>query len=169
MAELAKSIMVGSTILNANSQLNQGNAAQTQAYSQASQLESMAGQTRATAQRSGIEQRRQAKLAQSALLARAGGGAGDIGVINLDKGIQGEGEYRALSALFQGEEEARSKEVAAANARTTGDAAAQAGKTRAFSSILTGASSLFSKYGGGGPNEWGSGSRYGNRDLGENL
>lgn len=151
MGALATPLMIASTVLGATGTMQQGNAAQQQAYSQAGQLDAAAGQDRASAQRGAAEQRRQARLAQSSLQARAGGSGSDAGVVALDAGIAGEGEYRALTALFQGEEEARGKEFAAANARATGDAAKKAGRTRAFSSILAGGSTLYDKYGGGGP------------------
>lgn len=151
MGALATPLMIASTVLGARGAMQQGDAAKQQAYSQAAQLDAAAGQDRASAQRSAAEQRRQARLAQSALMARAGGAASDAGVVSLDAGIAGEGEYRALTALFQGEEEARGKEFAAANARATGDAAKRAARTKAFSSILAGGSTLFDKYGGGGP------------------
>lgn len=150
MGALAKPLLIGSTIMSASGALQQGREAKAQAYSQASQLDASAGQDRASAQRAAAEQRRQAKLAQSALQARAGGGGLDAGVVTLDTGIEGEGEYRALTALFQGEEQARGKEFAASNARATGDAQKRASRTRAFSSILSGAT-MYSKYGGGGP------------------
>lgn len=151
MGQLAAPLMIASTVLGASGTLQQGNAAQQQAYSQAGQLDAAAGQTRASAQRGAAEQRRQARLAQSALQARAGGAGSDAGVIALDAGIAGEGEYRALAQLFQGEEEARGKQFAAANARASGDAAKKASRTRAFSSILAAGSTLFDNYGAGGP------------------
>lgn len=151
MGALATPLMIASAVLGANGAMQQGSAAQHQAYSQAGQLDAAAGQTRASAQRAAGEQRRQARLAQSALQARAGGGGSDAGVVALDAGIAGEGELRALTAMFQGEEDARGKEFAATNARASGDAAKKASRTKAFSSILAAGSTLFDKYGAGGP------------------
>ena len=150
MGALATPLLIGSTVMQASGALQQGREAKAQSYSQALQLEASAGQDRASAQRSAAEQRRQARLVQSALQARAGGSGLDAGVVSLDTGIEGEGEYRALTALFQGEEQARGKEFAASNARLTGRAQKSASKTQAISSILSGAT-MYSKYGAGGP------------------
>lgn len=149
MAQAAVPLMIASTVAGASGAMQQGSASKASAYSAATQLETAAGQDRATAQRQAIDQRRQARLLSSKLQARAGGDSG-AGIINLDTGITGEGEYRALTALFNGEESARGKEHQAANARITGDNAVRAARTAAFSTVLQGASSMFGKYGQGG-------------------
>lgn len=151
MANLAP-MMVAATVLSAGSSIMGGNAANRSAQSEASQLEYQAGQQRASSQRAAIEQRRQAALVNSRLRAVAGGGAGDIGVINMAADIAGEGEYRALTALYEGNDKAAGMESAAAARRREGKAARTSGYLGAVSSVLSaaGTSSMLSKYGAGG-------------------
>ena len=76
---------------------------------QAAQGRQAAGQERATAQRAAAEKRRQGRLLSSRALAVAsasGAGAGDPTVENILGDIGAEGEFRALSELFIGEERA---------------------------------------------------------------
>ena len=90
---------------------------------EAQQMDAKAISERATSHRAAAEERRQMRLAQSKLLARAaagGGGALDPTVVNLDAQLEGEGEYRALTQLFQGEERARDLESGAALKRYEG-------------------------------------------------
>lgn len=146
-----------------------GAAAQTNAAAQAQaaeftakQLDQQAGQTMASGQRASMEQLRQAKLVQSralALAAASGAGASDPTVVNLMGKIGAEGAYRAGVAMYQGEEQARQLRLKAAGTRYEGEAALIGGKTRsdAYStastaSLLSGAGTLFARYGMGGPN-----------------
>ena len=142
---------------------------------QADQYDEQAGQQRAAGQRRAQEQRRQAAIAASNLLARTGGGSLDPSILGLTGNIAGEGEYNALTNMYEAEESARGSEgsagVSRAQADTTrtqaklyrmqGDAALQRGATtgaaantaakfNAASTIFSAGSTLFSKYGGGG-------------------
>ncbi len=138
---------------------------------QAAQLDQNAGQQRAASQRQAAEQRRQARLAASRVQALAGGGSTDPSVLGLTGDIAGEGEYNALSALYEGEEKARGMEMQATSARGQGDQYRKSGqaalargqvalqqgqvsnsaaKLNATSALFSGASSLFTKYGDGG-------------------
>jgi len=129
---------------------------------QAKQLEQQAGQSMATGQRQSMEQLRQAKLVQSraiALAAASGAGASDPTVVRLMGQIGAEGAYRAGVAMYQGEEQARQMRLKAAGARYEGEAALISGQARsdAYStastaSLLSGAGTLFARYGMGGPN-----------------
>ena len=146
-------ITAASTIFSAVGKQQQGAAADTAAGYQAQQLDQRAGQARASAQRAAIEQRRHAALAGSQLQARAGGGGLDPTVVDLASGIAGEGEYRALTALYEGEERARGDEMAAAAKRYEGKQARRAGNIGAVTSLFSSAGSpagqsLFEKYGG---------------------
>lgn len=137
-------LSAGGSIIGANSQANE-------LRMQATQLDAQAKDDRASSQRRGSEERRQAKLAGSralALAAASGGGADDPSVVNLIAGIEGEGEYRALSALYEGETEARSKEEQAAANRRGAKSAKTAGALKAASSIIGAGSSLYDRYGG---------------------
>lgn len=137
-------------------------ATATAAEFQAKQLDQQAGQSMATGQRQSAEQLRQAKLAQSraiALAAASGAGASDPTVVRLMGEIGAEGAYRAGVAMYQGEEQARQLRLKAAAARYEGEAALVSGEARsdAYStastaSLLSGAGTLYARYGMGGPN-----------------
>lgn len=141
------SATVAATFLSAASSYNQGRSAQASKDAQARQMDQQAGQERAASQRTAAEQLRQARLAQSRLQALAQGGGTDVGVVNLSKQIAGEGEYRALTALYEGEDRATGLEYGADVARVEGKNAKLAGTIGAFSSILSGGSSMYSKFG----------------------
>ena len=127
-----------------------GVAQRREADAEARQYEVAAGQSRAAAQRDAAEQRRQARFVQSRAQAVAGGGAGDIGVINRIADIAGEGEYRALTALYEGEDRAAGLEAQARARRYGGDRAQTSGLMSGASSFLEQAPKMFEKYGGGG-------------------
>lgn len=152
MAELAAIAMIGGTLLSASGQSQAGREEQKRLGFEASQLEQGAGQDRAASQRRAIEERRQARLVQSraqAVAAASGAGALDADVVRNIADIEGEGEYRALTALYEGEDSAVGKETQAKMNRYQGRAARRAGNIAAMSTILQGASSMNSRYGGG--------------------
>lgn len=135
-------------VVQISGQQQQKKAARADAEFEATQLEQAAGRDRASSQRRAAEERRQAALVQSALQARAGGGGLDPTVLNLSADIAGEGEYRALSALYEGEETARGKEASAAAARRTGQARGRAMDYASATTLLSTSNSLYGKYGG---------------------
>jgi hypothetical protein len=117
---------------------------------QAGQLDAAAGRERASSQRSAMEERRQARLANSralALAAASGGGADDPSVVNAMAGIEGEGEYRALTSLYNGEEAALGMEADAAARRRGAKSVKAAGLIKAGGTILNAGASLYGKYG----------------------
>lgn len=128
---------------------------------EAKQFESRAGEEIAAAQQRGFEEKRRARLVASravALAAAGGGGATDPTIVNLLADIDGEGAYRAAVRVYQGDETARGLRERAAGARYEGELAEEAGsakarayKTSALASLLSGAGSLYAKYGVGGP------------------
>lgn len=154
MAELAlisTIASIGGTIMQGMGQMQAGKAANVNAQFQAKQLEQKAGQDRASSQRVAIEKRREASVASSNAIARAGasgGGVDDPTVLNILGGLHQQGEYNALSALFSGEEAGRSAELQAAGARMEGKQAKKAGMIGGISTIATGAGkSLMDIYG----------------------
>lgn len=150
MAQLAVFIPY---IIAAAGTLLQGKSAQKAGESEAAQLESIAGQTRAASQREMANQRRSARYAQSralAVAAASGAGASDPTVVNLIGELEGEGEYGALAAMYEGEERARNLEFGAAMARKQGKAAMGASAFSAGTTLLSGGSSWYDKYGGTG-------------------
>lgn len=106
---------------------------------EAKQLKRRAGLTRATAQRLGAEERREARYVMSAARARAaagGGGVSDPTVVNILADIEARGEYNALVRNWEGEEEAIGLESAAKIAKREGKAAEIAGWTRGIATIM---------------------------------
>jgi len=138
------------TGINVLGQQKEAAVADSNARSLAAQLNYNAGQTRAMAQRQAINERRNTAYLTSraqALAAASGGSATDPTVTNVIGNIEGEGEYRALSALASGETQATGLETQARAARNQGSAARTAGNISSLSTVLSGASSFYDKYG----------------------
>lgn len=158
-------LQVGGTLLGVAGAASSGSAAYSQAMGaasqadyQAAQLTQQAGQTRASAQRTAMDQRRQADIAVSNLRAATGGGSSDASILGLTGKIAGEGEYNALTAMYEGEEQAVGDETRARTARGQASmyrAAAEekrgAGSLGGLSGVLSTGTTLFSKFGAGGP------------------
>lgn len=144
-----------------------GEAERRAAEFQALQLEQNAGQAVAASQRAAEEERRKARLVTSralAVAAASGGGASDVTVQNVIANLDAEGAYRAMVALYEGEDKARQLNMAAAGKRYDGEVAARAGKQKqaaytlsGLGSMATGGASLYMKYGRGGPGSGPSG------------
>src|SRR3546814_19253939 len=102
-----------------------------------------------------ISGRRRERLVQSNLIASAaasGAGASDPTILDLQGDIAAEGEYRALTALYQGEERARSMETQARLRPLEGAQVAKAGRSAnsgakigAFAPVLSSAGSLYGR------------------------
>lgn len=146
------------TALSAAGTIAGGRAAQHAARAQsdalefrARQAETGAQQARALAGRAAQDKRREARLLQSKLQARAAasGGASDPGVVNLAEDIAGSGEYEAGMERYKGEERGRALEDQAAGHRYAGaaamaDAENKRKRTRlaAWRTIIGGANSM---------------------------
>jgi hypothetical protein len=117
--------------------------------SEANQLDAAAGQERASSQRQGMEEQRQSQLVQSRALAlaAAGGGASDPTVVNDIANIAGEGEYRSLTALYNGDQQARTYEAKATGLRKEAKNAKLSGWINGVGSILQSGSSMAQRYG----------------------
>lgn len=155
--------------MSGQAQNQQSQLAAQSADSTAAQLEQEAGQQRAAGQRRSLEQRRQAAIAASDIQARTGGGSTDASIMGLTGNIAGEGEYNALTNIYEAEETARGYEGKANTSRTQGqlyrmqggaalqrsaaasEAAGAASDFKAASTIFSAGSSLYSKFGNGGP------------------
>ena len=145
-------LMVGSTILSAVGARNAGIAANQEANYRAQQAEINAGQERASAQRAQVEELRQMRIAQSrgqAVAAASGAGALDPSVMDIMGDLETEGRYRGATAMYEGEERARDLETGAVLARYEGKQAKKAGNIKAVSTLMSGATDLYSKYDGG--------------------
>ena len=121
---------------------------------QAAQLDVQAGQERATSQRQAIEERRAGRLASSralAIAAASGGGSDDPSVVNAIANIAGEGEYRALTALYDGNIQADDTMREAKSRRKEAKNVKRASLFKAAGSILGAGATLADRYGGGKP------------------
>ena len=169
--------VAGSTILSTAGMIQQAGAQKSAAKAQvragefqrqladreAGEMERIAGQEQAVAQREALEQRRQGRFVSSraqALAAASGAGALDPTVIDILGGIETEAELRALTALYEGGEAARGLTQSAAMRRFSGEGGVfasrvAAGQSRAAANrslfaaggtLLEGGGSLFEKY-----------------------
>lgn len=132
-------------------QAQAGSQAKRAADSEAQQMRYMAGQARASSQRAAREEKRQARLLESraqAVAAASGGGATDPTVVKTIADIATEGEYRALSALWEGNERAIGLEKQAKATQAEGRVRRNLGLLGAGSTLLTGGVDWFDKYGG---------------------
>lgn len=132
----------------------QGEAADRNSKIEGAQLQQQAGQSRAEGQLRAVQERRSARYVQSralAVAAASGAGASDPTVVNLISDIAGEGEFRALTSLYEGESAGNKMEYGAKIRRREGKAAATSSALNAAGTLLSGSSSWAAKYGGGGP------------------
>jgi len=140
-AGLSTILSAAGTAVGAVGAIQGGKAQQASANYQAAQLEAAGKTERAIAQREAEEDRRQARLMQSR--ARAVGAASGGGIdLELAGDIAEEGEYRALTSIWEGEEAAKGRNAQAAAARFEGKQAKKAGYLRGASKAFSGAASL---------------------------
>lgn len=119
----------------------------------AKQSERKAGEERAIGSMEAAEEARRGDLVESRARA-VGAASGAGGYQDIISDIDAEAEYRMLSALFNREQGARDLEVQAEVARREGADAARAYKAkgraaeiRGYSNLLSGAASLYERYG----------------------
>lgn len=164
---MAPIFMILGTVVSAVGTIASGAAAARQANAQAAAenhaalvADQKAMQERAVGQKQSFEKRREAKFAQSTLLARSaasGASATDPTIIKLGSDIAERSEYMALSDMARGEQagldyenKADLSRWKAGIMRDEAKMAMTGGIIGAGSTILSGASSMFSKSGGGG-------------------
>lgn len=159
MAQFALPLLIAGTVMSASGSAQAGNAAKAAGQAQqvasnyeAQSAEQRAGQIRASSQREAQERRRESNLAASR--AQAVGAASGSVDPRIEADIAGQGEFNALSALYEGEEAARGQETDAVLRRFEGDAAMRAGsvkkkayQTQAVTTLLSGGGTLAQKYG----------------------
>lgn len=150
MAALAAPLMVIGTLVSAGGTVLGGTQAAAEGKAQQKQYEQAATQERAVSQRKAIQDRLDARLAESRdLAAGAAGGGGGIetpGFANVIAGINEEGHMRAMTSLWEGEERARGLEYAGKVKRYEGNQAKTASFIKAGTTLLSGASSFATKY-----------------------
>lgn len=128
---------------------NAGEQAKSEANFQANQLAQNANNAEGAAEINMEEQNKRTAYAESNLQASAaagGGSATDPTVVTDLKTIAGEGRFRAMTDMYDGNAQAQSMRTQAGVIRAGGDNAAQAGNIGAISSGLKGASSLYDSY-----------------------
>lgn len=128
---------------------------------QAEQLRQNANTALAASQRDAFTQGQQTQIVNSralALAAASGGGASDPTVVNMMARTAGEGAYRQAALLYGGDERARQMNMQANATEYSGEASAQnankvnnASQLGAITTLMKGGSSLYSRFGGGGP------------------
>lgn len=138
------------TILSAGGQAVSAISEKKAADFEAGQMQNMAVTERALAGRKANEFRRQTRLKQSALQARAAatGGATDPTIVDLAGQIEEEGEYNALTAVWEGQERANDLVARAGMRKKQGSLARMTGLMGAGGTILQGGSSLYKRYAG---------------------
>lgn len=121
-----------------------------QLKSQAKQLKRNAGLSRASGQRSAIDTRREIDVVQSralALAAASGADASDPTIINNIARLEGEGEYRAITALYNSEQEALVQQDEARSRLKEAKNVKKAGLIKFGSSLISAGSTLAGRYG----------------------
>lgn len=132
--------------VNVAGQRQQKKAIAADANATAEQQREAAARSVAIGQRQALEERRNARLLESALQARAGGGGLDPTVVKLSSQIAGEGEYRALAALYEGESGAIGLENQATAGLRSAKARGRALDYQTAGTILDTGSKAFSTY-----------------------
>jgi hypothetical protein len=130
----------------------QGAAQQEAADFQSKQLDVNAGQEEAAAQRKAIESRRQGRLAASAVRARGaadGGSAMDPTILDLETKAVGEGEYQAMTDLYEGASRARDIRMQSSATKFEGAQYRAAGRRSQKASYISAPATLFSTAGQG--------------------
>lgn len=137
--------------LSAYGQYEQGQQAGENArrQAQAREFEALQNEERAKAevassQRAAQNEERQSKLVQSAVTARAQGGAGDPTIVNILSDLAAEGSYRSAVALYEGQARARQARMGAEAARYEATGYRSAGYDAEQAGIIGGVSTIFS-------------------------
>lgn len=123
------------TVISAVGSMRAGQAAN-------AQYQARAMSERASSSRAAFNQTRDTEYLQSrarAYAAASGGSSDDPSVVNTIGQIGSEGEYRRLTALYEGDTAANASSYA-------GDVARSTGNMKGISTLLTGGASLASKY-----------------------
>jgi hypothetical protein len=150
-AGMLASAMKFGTILQGVGALAGGMGEKASSEFEAEQMRAAAGNERASSQRASAEIRRQTRLDQSrlqAVSAASGGGAGDPTVVDLAGDLEEDGEYRRLTALYEGEERARGLEAGASAKKVQGRQAMMGGLVGAAGTILENADSIYDRFSG---------------------
>lgn len=149
MADVGTILAVAGTALGAVGALQQGKAQATAHKFQQAQYERQAQEARSIATQRAAERRRQQRLLESNQLARAAsvGGAADPSVESIIAQTAATGERNVQTELALGENRAQGYDLAAEAEVSSAKSAKSAGVIEAFSTLVSGGSSLFSTFG----------------------
>lgn len=138
---------IGSTVLGAVGNIQQGKAQEAQAEAQAKVDEQRAKAEEAEAGRAAREKQREGLLLQSQQIARAAaqGGASDPSIVSAIADVEAETELQAGRIQAAGEQTAQDIRYGAQLRRDQGKSARRAGYTRAVGTTLSGAASIASQ------------------------
>ena len=142
-------LTVASAVIGVGSTLMAGKQQNDLAKFEALQMDQAADAERAVSQRQAQEERKRSKYLQSratSLAAASGAGASDPTIENIVAGLDSEGEYRALTALYNGEQQAQGLELGSKVRRIEGKNARQSGRYRAGNTLMSSGSSLYDRY-----------------------
>lgn len=137
------------TVVSTVGAIQQGNAAKSAASAQSKQLAQNANTEAAVGERNYIQTEKKANYVKSkaaAQLANAGGDTSDPGSQDILSGITGEGDYQAMTALYNGQYASAGSQYGADVATAEGSAAKTASTYKGASNLLSGASSIYDKY-----------------------
>jgi hypothetical protein len=142
--------LLAGTALSVGGKVAGGYAQKGALDSAAAQLEQEAGQSVASGIQGAIQDRRRATYVASNARARTAAGGltttGTSAIANVGQ-IRGQGEYNALTALYQGEDRAQELDYRATGMRRSGSNAVTSGWLSGISSVLSGGTSFYDKYG----------------------
>lgn len=145
----ATALLAGTAIV-AGGKIAGGYAQKNALDSAAGELSQEAGQSVAAGIQGAIQDRRRATYVASSARARTAAGGmtttGTSAIANVGE-IRGQGEYNALTALYQGADRASELNFKAAGMRQSGSNAVTAGWISGISSVLSGGTSFYDKYG----------------------
>ena len=143
---LGNVLALGGTIVSTLGAIQSGKAQNAAAEYQAQQLDAQGKTERAVSQREAQEERRQKELAisRARVVGAASAGGQDLALLG---DIEEDGELRALSALWQGEEAAKGRKNQAAATRFEGKQAKKAGLIKGLGTLMDGGASFYENYG----------------------
>lgn len=137
----ASQVAVVSTAVSTVAADKQGRDRNKLAGYESDQLEASAKTETAKAQRIANEERRRARITQSRANAVAAGGGGntsDVGILDLTSDLAADGEYNALTALWNGSEASAGRRMSAAGRRLEGKDSRNAGRVNALNTAIRG-------------------------------
>lgn len=142
-------LTAASAVIGVGSTLMAGKQQNDLATFEAGQMQANANAERAVSQREAAQERRRSEYLQGrarAVAASSGAGVSDPTIDNIVAGLDAEGEYRALTALYNGEQQAEGMELGAKVRKIEGRNAKSASRYKAASTLMNSGESLYDKY-----------------------